>query len=202
MTCRHRRGTTSFPPPATRRPQRRHPPSTPRARSPPRTAADPPAGPPAGGPATAGPAYQSPALPSLSDVPSQHLAFEVLRRLVESAVYAPAAVPGGQTLVGTPVSPGVHEGVVRVVASPVNAGLQPGEVLVAATTDPGWTPLFLTAGALVMEIGCVVAHGALVAREYGLPAVTAVVDATTLLETGQRVRVDGAAGTVTVLSEA
>src|SRR5512146_1142864 len=85
MTCRHRRGTTSFPPPATRRPQRRHPPSTPRARSPPRTAADPLAGPPAGGPATAGPAYQSPALPSLSDVPSQHLAFEVLRRLVESA---------------------------------------------------------------------------------------------------------------------
>src|SRR5512144_2057567 len=86
MTCRHRRGTTSFPPPATRRPQRRHPPSTPRARSPPRTAADPLAGPPAGGPATAGPAYQSPALPSLSDVPSQHLAFEVLRRLVESAL--------------------------------------------------------------------------------------------------------------------
>src|SRR5512144_2962944 len=85
MTCRHRRGTTSFPPPATRRPQRRHPPWTPRARSPPRTAADPLAGPPAGGPATAGPAYQSPALPSLSDVPSQHLAFEVLRRLVESA---------------------------------------------------------------------------------------------------------------------
>src|SRR5512144_2152052 len=102
----------------------------------------------------------------------------------------------------TPVSPGVHEGVVRVVASPVNAGLQPGEVLVAATTDPGWTPLFLTAGALVMEVGGVVSHGALVAREYGLPAVTAVVDATTLLETGQRVRVDGAAGTVTVLSEA
>ncbi|MGE5763421.1 MAG: PEP-utilizing enzyme, partial [Mycobacterium leprae] len=118
------------------------------------------------------------------------------------AVYGPAAAPGSDTLVGTPVSPGVHEGVVRVVASPVNAGLQPGEVLVAATTDPGWTPLFLTAGALVMEVGGVVSHGALVAREYGLPAVTAVVDATTLLETGQRVRVDGAAGTVTVLSEA
>src|SRR5512144_1369684 len=92
MTCRHRRGTTSFPPPATRRPQRRHPPSTPRARSPPRTAADPLAGPPAGGPATAGPAYQSPALPSLSDVPSQHLAFEVLRRLVESAHYLKVGV--------------------------------------------------------------------------------------------------------------
>src|SRR5512144_1052177 len=92
MTCRHRRGTTSFPPPATRRPQRRHPPWTPRARSPPRTAADPLAGPPAGGPATAGPAYQSPALPSLSDVPSQHLAFEVLRRLVESAHYLKVGV--------------------------------------------------------------------------------------------------------------
>src|SRR5512144_2885046 len=92
MTCRHRRGTTSFPPPATRRPQRRHPPWTPRARSPPRTAADPLAGPPAGGPATAGPAYQSPALPSLSDVPSQHLAFEVLRRLVESPLVDPVGL--------------------------------------------------------------------------------------------------------------
>lgn len=115
------------------------------------------------------------------------------------AVYGPGAAAATDTLVGTPVSPGVREGVVRVVTSPVNARLRPGEVLVAATTDPGWTPLFLTAGALVMEVGGIVSHGALVAREYGLPAVTAVVDATTLLRTGQRVRVDGATGTVTVL---
>ncbi|GAA0919326.1 PEP-utilizing enzyme [Pseudonocardia zijingensis] len=76
------------------------------------------------------------------------------------------------------------------------------QILVAATTDPGWTPLFLLAGALVTEVGGVVSHGAVVAREYGLPAVAAVADATTRLRTGQRIRVDGNDGTVTVLEPA
>ncbi|GAA0922579.1 PEP/pyruvate-binding domain-containing protein [Pseudonocardia zijingensis] len=117
-------------------------------------------------------------------------------------VYGPATAPVAErpgVLTGTPVSPGVHEGVVRVLDSPVGAQLRPGEILVAATTDPGWTPLFLLAGALVMEVGGVVSHGAVVAREYGLPAVAAVADATSRLRTGQRVRVDGGDGTVTVL---
>ena len=108
-------------------------------------------------------------------------------------------VPSAGTLLGTGVSPGVHEGVVRVLDSPVGAGLAPGEVLVAATTDPGWTPLFLLAGALVMEVGGVVSHGAVVTREYGIPAVAAVPDATRRLRTGQRVRVDGGTGVVRVL---
>jgi pyruvate,water dikinase len=116
-------------------------------------------------------------------------------------VYGPAApasaAPG--TLVGTGVSPGVHAGLVRVLDSPVGAALTPGEVLVAASTDPGWTPLFHLAGALVMEVGGVVSHGAIVAREYGIPAVATVPDATRRLRTGQRVRVDGGAGTVTLL---
>jgi pyruvate,water dikinase len=118
-------------------------------------------------------------------------------------VYAPAAPAGSApgTLVGTGVSPGVHEGVVRVLDSPVGATLAPGEVLVAASTDPGWTPLFHLAGALVMEVGGVVSHGAIVAREYGVPAVASVPDATRRLRTGQQVRVDGGAGTVTVLSD-
>ena len=118
-------------------------------------------------------------------------------------VYGPAAPPEppAGTLLGTGVSPGVHEGVVRVLDSPVGADLGPGEVLVAATTDPGWTPLFLLAGALVMEVGGVVSHGAVVAREYGIPAVAAVPDATRRLRTGQRVRVDGGTGTVQVLDE-
>lgn len=118
-------------------------------------------------------------------------------------VYGPAAPPEppAGTLLGTGVSPGVHEGVVRVLDSPVGADLDPGEVLVAATTDPGWTPLFLLAGALVMEVGGVVSHGAVVAREYGIPAVAAVPDATRRLRTGQRVRVDGGTGTVQVLDE-
>ena len=118
-------------------------------------------------------------------------------------VYGPAAPaePPAGTLRGTGVSPGVHEGVVRVLDSPVGADLEPGEVLVAATTDPGWTPLFLLAGALVMEVGGVVSHGAVVAREYGIPAVAAVPDATRRLRTGQRVRVDGGTGVVRVLDE-
>lgn len=80
---------------------------------------------------------------------------------------------------------------------PVGARLEPGEILVAPSTDPGWTPLFMTAGALVMEMGGVVSHGAVVAREYGIPAVVGVADATTRLRDGQSITVDGAAGTVT-----
>lgn len=118
--------------------------------------------------------------------------------VVYGAVAAPPAGTAG-VLIGTPLSPGVHEGVVRVLDSPVGARVQPGEVLVAASTDPGWTPLFLLAGALVMEVGGVVSHGALVAREYGIPAVAGIPDAMTQLHTGQRVRVDGTAGTVTIL---
>ena len=81
---------------------------------------------------------------------------------------------------------------------PVGAHLEPGEILVAPSTDPGWTPLFLTAGGLVMEMGGSNSHGAVVAREYGIPAVVGVPDATRKIETGQLVTVDGAAGLVMV----
>ena len=81
---------------------------------------------------------------------------------------------------------------------PVGAHLEPGEILVAPSTDPGWTPLFLTAGGLVMEMGGSNTHGAVVAREYGIPAVVGVPDATRKIETGQLVTVDGAAGLVMV----
>lgn len=100
------------------------------------------------------------------------------------------------SLVGTPASAGVHEGTVRVIFDPRGAHIQPGEVLVAPGTDPAWTPLFLTAGALVMEIGGIMSHGSVVAREYGIPAVVGVPEATTRLKTGQRVRVDGESGQV------
>jgi len=99
-------------------------------------------------------------------------------------------------LVGTPASAGTVTGVVRVVLDPADAHLEPGEILVAPSTDPGWTPLFLTAGGLVMEMGGSNSHGAVVAREYGIPAVVGVPDATGRLRTGQTVTVDGAAGTV------
>lgn len=113
---------------------------------------------------------------------------------VEAALMARSPAPGA--LAGTPASAGTATGKVRVILDPVGAHLEPGEILVAPSTDPGWTPLFMTAGALVMEMGGVISHGAVVAREYGIPAVVGVPDATTRLRTGQIVTVDGAAGTV------
>jgi len=113
---------------------------------------------------------------------------------VEAALMAKSPATGA--LAGTPASAGTATGRVRVVLDPVGAQLEPGEILVAPSTDPGWTPLFMTAGALVMEMGGVISHGAVVAREYGIPAVVGVPDATTRLHTGQTVAVDGAAGTI------
>lgn len=103
----------------------------------------------------------------------------------------------GSALRGTPASSGIVTGVARVVLDPSGARLEPGEILVAPSTDPGWTPLFLTAGGLVMEMGGANSHGAVVAREYGIPAVVGVPGATDLLRSGDTITVDGAAGTVT-----
>lgn len=102
-------------------------------------------------------------------------------------------------LTGTAASAGSAEGTARVVLDPAGARLAAGEVLVAPSTDPGWTPLFLTASAVVLEMGGVNSHGAVVAREYGIPAVVGVSRATELITDGQRVRVDGSAGRVTPL---
>jgi rifampicin phosphotransferase len=107
----------------------------------------------------------------------------------------------GATMVGDPVSPGIVEGVVRVVRDPRTAQLAPGEILVCPGTDPSWTPLFLTAGGLVMEVGGMMTHGSVVAREYGIPAVVGVHEATQRLRTGQRVRVDGGSGQVVLLED-
>ncbi|MEU5672771.1 PEP/pyruvate-binding domain-containing protein [Micromonospora sp. NPDC047753] len=109
----------------------------------------------------------------------------------------PAASTGDGTLAGVGASAGRVTGPARVVHDPGTAHVEPGEVLVAATTDPGWTPLFLTAAALVTETGAIMAHGPTVAREYGIPAVICVPDATRTITTGQLVTVDGGAGTVT-----
>ncbi|GAA0602661.1 phosphoenolpyruvate synthase [Kutzneria viridogrisea] len=112
----------------------------------------------------------------------------------EPEASAPAAT--GDAMVGTSASSGRVTGTARVVLDPVGARLEPGEILVAPSTDPGWTPLFLTAGGLVMEMGGANSHGAVVAREYGIPAVVGVAEATHRIATGDRITVDGAAGTV------
>ena len=113
----------------------------------------------------------------------------------EALAAAHAGAAAGD-LVGTPASAGTATAPARVVLDPVGAHLEPGEILVAPSTDPGWTPLFLTAGGLVMEMGGPNSHGAVVAREYGIPAVVGVADATARLRTGELVTVDGAAGLV------
>jgi len=111
------------------------------------------------------------------------------------------AAPGKSAgLAGTPASAGVVTGTARVILDPVGAHLEPGEILIAPSTDPGWTPMFLTAGGLVMEMGGANSHGAVVAREYGIPAVVGVPDATSRILTGQRITVDGVAGTITLAS--
>jgi len=99
-------------------------------------------------------------------------------------------------LIGVPASAGNVTGIARVVLDPVGAELEPGEILVAPSTDPGWTPLFLTAGGLVMEMGGANSHGAVVAREYGIPAVVGVPGATHRIQDGQRIEVRGAEGCV------
>ncbi|MEB3369406.1 PEP/pyruvate-binding domain-containing protein [Saccharopolyspora mangrovi] len=102
----------------------------------------------------------------------------------------------GDGLRGTSASAGTVTGVARVIRDPVDAHLNPGEILVAPSTDPGWTPLFLTASGLVMEMGGPNSHGATVAREYGIPAVVGVTDATTRITDGQTITIHGSTGTV------
>jgi rifampicin phosphotransferase len=107
------------------------------------------------------------------------------------------SVPEG-AMRGSPASPGTVTAPARVLLSPHGARLEPGEILVAPSTDPGWTPLFLTAGGLVMEMGGMMSHGAVVAREYGIPAVVGVPGATEQIETGATITVDGSAGVVSI----
>jgi phosphoenolpyruvate synthase/pyruvate phosphate dikinase len=101
---------------------------------------------------------------------------------------------------GLGVSGGRAEGKVRIIHDPSqDKGLEPGEILVAKTTDPGWTPLFMVAGGLILEKGGLLSHGAIVAREFGIPAVVGVEEATRLFADEQRVAVDGTLGEVVIL---
>jgi pyruvate,water dikinase len=116
------------------------------------------------------------------------------------ALGRPAVVPGADTLRGVPLSAGVAEAPALVLEEPLTSELpaQP-YILVCPSTDPAWVPLFVGARGLVMETGGVLSHGAIVAREFGLPAVAGLPGVLRRLRTGQRLRVDGASGTVVVL---
>lgn len=104
-------------------------------------------------------------------------------------------------LVGVPVSAGIVEGRARVVLDVGQADLEPGDILVTAYTDPSWSPLFVSAAALVTEVGGQMTHGAVIAREYGLPAVVGVERATQLIEDGQWIRVNGTDGYVSPIAD-
>jgi len=106
--------------------------------------------------------------------------------------------PAG-ALVGLPVSAGTIEGRARVILDMAQADLEAGDILVTAYTDPSWSPLFVAVAGLVTEVGGLMTHGAVIAREYGLPAVVGVVDATRLISDGQRIRVHGTDGYVEIL---
>jgi len=111
----------------------------------------------------------------------------------------PAATEDGSVI--TPISSGVARGPIKVLHTPDEKPLNFGDILVARATDPGWTPLFVNASAVILEVGGLLQHGALVAREYGLPCVGGVTGATKLWEDGTIVEVDGSRGVIRVVEE-
>jgi pyruvate,water dikinase len=117
---------------------------------------------------------------------------------VIAGAYRRDDVPTG-ALVGLPVSAGTIEGRARVILDMAEADLEPGDILVTAYTDPSWSPLFVAITGLVTEVGGLMTHGAVIAREYGLPAVVGVEQATRLIRNGQRIRVHGTEGYVEIL---
>ena len=117
---------------------------------------------------------------------------------VVAGAYRRDDLPTG-ALVGLPVSAGTIEGRARVILDMVEADLEAGDILVTAHTDPSWSPLFVAINGLVTEVGGLMTHGAVIAREYGLPAVVGVEHATRLIRDGQRIRVNGTDGYIEIL---
>ncbi len=119
----------------------------------------------------------------------------------KDAASTAAAVTTGEALTGVPGCPGTWTGVARVVLDPSDPfALEPGDVLVAPFTDPAWTPLFVAAGAVVVDVGAQVSHAVIVSRELGIPCVVSVTDATKRIPNGATVEVNGTTGTVTIVA--
>jgi len=125
-----------------------------------------------------------------------------LPRVVDSRgkiLRPPRKKVGEGELAGEPISTGTVQGKIKVLHKPDEKAVLPGEILVARATDPGWTPLFINAGGIILEVGGKLQHGALVAREYGKPCVAGIEDATAVLTDGQMVEVDGLNGIVRLM---
>jgi pyruvate,water dikinase len=113
---------------------------------------------------------------------------------------AEAMLGADEVLMGMPGCPGVVEGIARVVLDSSDpTALEPGDILVAPITDPSWTPLFVPAGGVVVDVGAMLSHAIIVSRELGIPCVISATDATRRIPNGARIRVDGNTGAVTVL---
>jgi pyruvate,water dikinase len=105
----------------------------------------------------------------------------------------------GEELAGVPGSPGIVTGKARVITDPSDPqGLEPGEILVAPITDPSWTPLFIPAAGVVVEVGAPLSHSVIVSREFGIPCVTGVFEAVSKIPNGAIISVNGVTGTVTI----
>lgn len=115
-----------------------------------------------------------------------------------TGAYNQEHLPAG-AIAGLPVSSGTTEGRARVILDMADAALEEGDILVTTFTDPSWTPLFVSIKGLITEVGGLMTHGAVIAREYGLPAVVGVENATRLIKDGQRIRVNGTDGYVEIL---
>ncbi|QQE80033.1 phosphoenolpyruvate synthase [Alicyclobacillus sp. SO9] len=118
---------------------------------------------------------------------------EIIRGLYKRENVPPKAIAG------LPVSSGVVEGRARVILNMEDAHLEEGDILVTAFTDPGWTPLFVSSRGLITEVGGIMTHGAVIAREYGLPAVVGVENATKRIQDGQKIRLNGTEGYIDLL---
>lgn len=114
-------------------------------------------------------------------------------------LYPPKRKAQEGELIGEPISPGTVRGPVKVLKSPHEKPVLMGEILVAKATDPGWTPLFINAAGIILEVGGMLQHGALVAREYGKPCVSGIEDAVSILKDGQMVEIDGLNGVIRLL---
>ena len=107
----------------------------------------------------------------------------------------------GEVIAGVAGSPGVVEGTARIVNDPTDPGdLGPGDIMVAPLTDPAWTPLFMAADGVVVNVGGQISHAIIVSRELGLPCVVSATDATVRIPDGATIRVDGSAGEVTIIA--